>query len=136
MDANPENAFPEGIFRSNSVYIKTTLKTLLLTKDKLKNNVRFRKQRRNINFHVASFWRNNDHFDFAFFLFWYTKNFNWWLFCVENKSNNIFQNKKFDVLFILVFFPALFLQQFFPLTLYRVAYKWRMDRNTYQHVND
>ena len=35
-----------------------------------------------------------------------------------------------------IFFPAFFLQQFFPFTLYRVAYKWRMDRNTYQHVND
>ena len=32
-------------------------------------------------------------------------------------------------------FPALFLQQFFPFTLYRVAYKWRMDRNTCQQVN-
>ena len=37
-------------------------------------------------------------------------------------------NKKFEVLFILVFFPALFLQQFFPFTLYRVAYKGRMDK--------
>ena len=27
----------------------------------------------------------------------------------------IFQTKKLDVLFILVFFPALFLQQFFPI---------------------
>ena len=33
-------------------------------------------------------------------------------------------------------FPALFLQQLFPFTLYRVAYKWRMDRITYQHAND
>ena len=30
-------------------------KTLILAKEKLKNNVRFRKERRNINFHVASF---------------------------------------------------------------------------------
>ena len=46
------------------------------------------------------------------------------------------KKKKMDVLFILVFFSALFLQQFFPFTLYRVAYKCRMDRITYHHVND
>ena len=55
---------------------------------------------------------------------------------VENKSNTIIPNKKLDVLFILVLFPAPFLQQFFPCSLYRVAYKWRMDRITYQQVND
>ena len=33
-------------------------------------------------------------------------------------------------------FPALFLQQFFSFTLYRVAYKWRMGRITYQQVTD
>ena len=33
-------------------------------------------------------------------------------------------------------FPALFLQQISPFTLHRVAYKWRMDRITYQQVND
>ena len=48
----------------------------------------------------------------------------------------IYSKQKLDVLFMLVFFPALFLQQFFPFTLYRVACKWRMDRNTYQHLND
>ena len=44
-------------------------KALIFTKEKLKNDVRVRKERRNINFHVASFWRNNDHFDFAFSLY-------------------------------------------------------------------
>ena len=57
-------------------------------------------------------------------------------FVLRINHTNIFQTKKVDVLLILVFFPALFLQQFFPFTLYWVAYKWRMDRNTYQHVND
>ena len=84
---------------------------------------------------VASLWRKNDHFDFAFSPFWCTKNFNWWLFCVENKSNNIFQTKNW-MFYSFSIFPALFLQQFFPFTLYRVAYKWRMDRITYQQVND
>ena len=65
-----------------------------------------------------------------------TKNFNWWLFCDDNKSDNIFQTKKLDVLFILVLFPELFLPQFFPFTLYRVAYKWRMYIITYQQVNE
>ena len=50
------------------------------------------------------------------------------------KINQIIYSKQknLDVLFNLVFFPSLFLQQFFPFTLYRVAYKWRMDRITYQ----
>ena len=34
-------------------------------KEKLKNNVRFEEMRQSINFHVASFRQNNDHFDFA-----------------------------------------------------------------------
>ena len=33
-------------------------------------------------------------------------------------------------------FQALFLQQISPFTLYRMAYKMRMDRITYQQVND
>ena len=33
-------------------------------------------------------------------------------------------------------FPSTFPTQFFPFTLYRVAYKWRMDRITYQQVSD
>ena len=48
----------------------------------------------------------------------------------------IYSKQNIWCLFILVFFPALFLQQFFPFTLYRVVYKWRIDRITYQHVND
>ena len=36
-------------------------------------------------------------------------------FCVENNQIIYIPNKKLDVLLILVFFPALFLQQFFPL---------------------
>ena len=48
----------------------------------------------------------------------------------------IYSKQKLDVLFILVFFPALVLQQILPFTLYRVAYKWRMDRIIYQQVND
>ena len=62
---------------------------------------------RNINFHVASFSQNNDHFDFAFFPFWCTKNFNWWLFCVENKSNNIFQTKDW-MFYSFYYFPQHF----------------------------
>ena len=52
------------------------------------------------------------------------------------RKNNVFQTKKLDYLSILVFFLALFLQQISPFTLYRVAYKWCMDRITYQQVKD
>ena len=52
------------------------------------------------------------------------------------RINQYITNQKLDVLFILVFFPALFLQQFSPFTFHRVVYKWRMDRITYQQVND
>ena len=45
-------------------------------------------------------------------------------------------NKKLDASFILAFFQAFFLQSIFPFTLYRVAYKWRMNRITYQQVNE
>ena len=34
------------------------------------------------------------------------------------------------------FFKTLFPQHAFPIHLYRVAYKWRIDEITYQQVND
>ena len=46
-----------------------------------------------LNFMSRHFDETMTHFDFAFSPFWCTKNFNWWLFCVKNKSNNIFQTK-------------------------------------------
>ena len=53
------------------------------------------------------------------------------------RINQIINSKQKNGCFIhFSIFPALFLQQFFPLTLYRVAYKWRMDRISYQQVND
>ena len=48
----------------------------------------------------------------------------------------IYSKQKIGCFIHFSIFPALFLQQFFPFTLYKVAYKWRMDRNTYQHIND
>ena len=60
-------------------------------------------------FIVASFWPNNDHFDFAFSSFWCTKNY-WWLFSDKDKQNNIFKNNIWDVSLISGFFTALFLR--------------------------
>ena len=71
-------------------------KKLLSAKEKLENNVRFGNQRRNINFHVASFWPcwlNNGHFDFAFSPFCCNYIFYLGLFCDKNKQNNIFKTK-------------------------------------------
>ena len=69
-------------------------KTLLLTKETWK--IMFGLENRGET--LIFMWR---HFDETltilishFFRFWCTKNFNWWLFCVKNKSNNIFQTKK------------------------------------------
>ena len=44
--------------------------------------------------------------------------------------------QKKDALFISVFFQTLFPQHILPIHLYRVAYKWRMNRITYQPVHD
>ena len=52
---------------------------------------------------------------FAFSLFWCTKNFNWWLFCVENKSNNIFQTKKNECFIHFSIFPSTFPTAVFPI---------------------
>ena len=41
--------------------------------------------------------------------------------------------KNLDVLFISVFCPALF-PQHIPIHLYKVAYKWRIDKIIYQQV--
>ena len=63
------------------------------------------------------------------------KNFNWWLF-VLRINQIIYSKQKIGCFIHFSIFPSTFLQQFFPFTLYRVANKWRMDRNTYQDVND
>ena len=57
-------------------------------------------------------------------------------YCVLTINQIIYSKQKIGCFIHFSIFPALFLQQFFPFTLYRVAYKWRMDRITYQHVND
>ena len=75
----------------------------------------------------ASFGRNNDHFDFSFSLFWCTKNFNGDYFVLRiNKM--IHPKQKIGCFIHFSIFPALFLRQISSFTLYRVAYKWRMDR--------
>ena len=38
--------------------------------------------------------------------------------------------------FITFYFPQNFPTADFPIHLYRVGYKWRMDRITYQQIND
>ena len=43
MDPNSENAFPEGIFLTKLGIYQDYSKTLILTKEKLHNNVWFRK---------------------------------------------------------------------------------------------
>ena len=53
------------------------------------------------------------------------------------RINQIIYSKQKVGCFIHVIFPSTFpTAVFFPFTLYRVAYKWRMDRITYQQVND
>ena len=57
-------------------------------------------------------------------------------FCVLRLNKIIYSKQNIGCLFILVSFPALFLQQISPFTLYRELYKWRMGRITYQQVHD
>ena len=54
------------------------------------------------------------------------------------KINQIIYSKQKIGCFIHFFriFPSTFPTAVFPFTLYRVAYKWRMNRITYQQVND
>ena len=63
--------------------------------------------RQNINIHVVSFWRNNDHFDFAFLCFGALNILTASYFVLIIHLITFFK-KKLDVLFISVFFPALF----------------------------
>ena len=54
-----------------------------------------------------------------------------------SKINQIIYSKQQIGCFInFSIFPSTFPTAVFPFTLYRVAYKWRMDRITYQQVND
>ena len=48
----------------------------------------------------------------------------------------IYSNQKIGCFVYFSIFPSTFPTAAFPLTLYRVAYKWRMDRITCQQVND
>ena len=64
----------------------------------MKNNDRLRKLRRNNDFHVASFQRKNDHFDFAFSPFWCTRNLNWWLSRVKGELHPISEIRIFCTL--------------------------------------
>ena len=53
------------------------------------------------------------------------------------RINKIIYSKQNIGCFITFFiFPRTFLQQVSPFTLYRVAYKWGMDRITYRQIND
>ena len=52
---------------------------------------------------------------------------------VSTINQIIYSKQKMDVLSISVFFSALFQQHIFPIHLYRVAYKWRMDKITLKH---
>ena len=47
----------------------------------------------------------------------------------------IYSKQKIGCFIHFSIFSSTFPTAVFPFTLYRVAYKWRMDRNTYQHVN-
>ena len=49
----------------------------------------------------------------------------------------IYSKQKIGCFIHFSIFPSTFTySSFFPFTLYMVAYKWRINRNTYQHVND
>ena len=69
---------------------------------------------RNINFHVASFSQNNDHFDFAFSPFWCTKNLTGDYFVL--KINQIIYSKQKIGCFIhFIIFPSTFPTAVFPI---------------------
>ena len=52
------------------------------------------------------------------------------------RINKIYSKQKIWCFIHLSIFPSTFPTAVFPIHLYRVAYKWHVDRITYQQVND
>ena len=81
-------------------------------------------------FHVASFWQNKTIL-ISHFLRFGALEILTCDYCVLIINYIIYSKQKIGC-----FIHFSIFQQFFPFTLYRVAYKWRMDRIIYQQVND
>ena len=57
-------------------------------------------------------------------------------YCVLRINKTIYSKQKIGCFIHFSIFPSTFPTADFPFTLYRVAFKWRMDRITFQQVND
>ena len=118
--------FPKEFFLTKLGIYQQYSKTLILTKGKLKKTFIFMSRHfgETMTILILHFFRfgainilTDDYF-------------------VLRINQIIYPKQKIGCFVHFSIFPAPFLQQFFPFTLYRVAYKWRMDRITYQQVND
>ena len=130
----PTEFFPGIFFLTNFGIYQDYSKTLILTKEKLKNNVQFRKKRQNIDFHVVSFWAMTiliSHFLGFGALKISTGDY----FVLRINQITYSKQKKWFFIHFSIF-PSTFPAAVFPIDFVQVAYKWRMDRITYQQVND
>ena len=128
MNTNLENAFPEGFFSTKIDIYQNTLKKYY--QGKKNSQIMFGLENRDetVIFMSRHFDQNMTILISHFLRFGALNDF-FTGDCFVIRINKItYSKQKWDVLFNSVF-------SIFPIHLYRVGYKWRMDKITYQQVN-